>query len=504
MATKNSIDSNIPIEITKGGTNATSFNSNGITYYDGSKINSLDPTSTTGYILTSNGAGSAPSLSYFISDIGVNLQTGFVYTLVITDAEGIVIMNKSLSNTLVIPPNSSVAFDIGTEIYIMQQDAGVTSIVAGQGVTINANPDLLSITKKYALISLIKIDTNTWNVSGLISNITINLTAVTSGYLGAAGNGIDVNFSPNESFISVGSNTASNQLSVWSWNGSSTIANVETLNIGSDVPAAKWHSNGNYLAAIISNATNSVTIYSWNGTDTLTPVETVNITNGASYCDWHPNGNYLAVTNYNTSAAIKVYSWNGTDTLTEVETINISQAAYYCRWSNDGNFLYVGSAYANKGISIWSWNGTDTLTEAASYNLADLTAHYGRRAVWYSDDSYIFIGRSELTAGIYVFAWNGSNTLTFKQAINAGYWGLGIDLFADKYLIAGLGSAGSATDSFLRLYTFNKDDEELTEKDTLSYTANGINSLVFSKSGKYLAIGMFTETNITLRIVKLY
>lgn len=61
MATNNAIDSNIPIEIAKGGTNATSMsNTYGVAYYDGSKI-ATTAVGSAGQVLTSNGAGVAPS-----------------------------------------------------------------------------------------------------------------------------------------------------------------------------------------------------------------------------------------------------------------------------------------------------------------------------------------------------------------------------------------------------------------------------------------------------------
>lgn len=61
MATKNAIDSNIPIETSKGGTNATSMaTTNGVAYYDGSSIVVTGAGSST-QVLTSNGAGVAPT-----------------------------------------------------------------------------------------------------------------------------------------------------------------------------------------------------------------------------------------------------------------------------------------------------------------------------------------------------------------------------------------------------------------------------------------------------------
>lgn len=61
MATNNAIDSNIPIEIAKGGTNATSMGTtDGVIYYDGTKLVTT-AAGTAGQLFTSNGAGVAPT-----------------------------------------------------------------------------------------------------------------------------------------------------------------------------------------------------------------------------------------------------------------------------------------------------------------------------------------------------------------------------------------------------------------------------------------------------------
>ena len=44
------------------------------------------------------------------------MQTGTAYTLVLADAFKLVAMNNAAANTLTVPPNSSVAFPIGTRI----------------------------------------------------------------------------------------------------------------------------------------------------------------------------------------------------------------------------------------------------------------------------------------------------------------------------------------------------------------------------------------------------
>ncbi len=61
MATINSIGSNIPIEIAKGGTNAASMtNTDGVVYFDGTSLVTT-AVGTATHVLTSNGAGVAPT-----------------------------------------------------------------------------------------------------------------------------------------------------------------------------------------------------------------------------------------------------------------------------------------------------------------------------------------------------------------------------------------------------------------------------------------------------------
>lgn len=95
----------------------------------------------------------------------VNVQTGTSYTLVLADAWKLVTMSNASANTLTVPPNSSVAFPIGTRIDAGQDGAGQTTVAAGAGVTIRT-PETLKIRKQWGKATLIKRDTNTWDVEG--------------------------------------------------------------------------------------------------------------------------------------------------------------------------------------------------------------------------------------------------------------------------------------------------------------------------------------------------
>ena len=94
-----------------------------------------------------------------------NVQTGTSYTLVLADAFKLVTMNNAAANSLTVPPNSAVAFPVGTRIDLSQDGAGQTTIAAGAGVTIRT-PETLKLRKQWGKATLIKRATNTWDLEG--------------------------------------------------------------------------------------------------------------------------------------------------------------------------------------------------------------------------------------------------------------------------------------------------------------------------------------------------
>ena len=89
--------------------------------------------------------------------------TGTSETLIIDHASGLVQMNNASANTLTVPPNSSVAFPIGTRLMVQQIGAGATTIAAGSGVTINAPTTVtLAIDEQDESRGLVKTGTDTW------------------------------------------------------------------------------------------------------------------------------------------------------------------------------------------------------------------------------------------------------------------------------------------------------------------------------------------------------
>jgi len=103
-----------------------------------------------------------------LKDIELSSQTAS-YTLVAADAGKLVEVSNASANTLTVPPNSSVAFDVGTQIVVVQQGAGATTVTAGAGVTLRSKDSALAIDGQYASAALIKRATDEWYVTGALA-----------------------------------------------------------------------------------------------------------------------------------------------------------------------------------------------------------------------------------------------------------------------------------------------------------------------------------------------
>ena len=87
------------------------------------------------------------------------------YTLVLTDVNNLIEMNKGTAVTLTVPANADVAFPTGATVGVIQKGAGQVTIEAVSGVTINSKDGLL-LTGQYAGATLTKVATDTWYLNG--------------------------------------------------------------------------------------------------------------------------------------------------------------------------------------------------------------------------------------------------------------------------------------------------------------------------------------------------
>jgi hypothetical protein len=115
-------------------------------------------TYTSGQTLT---ASQMTQLQNSVWSDDVNAQTGTSYTLVLADAGKQVTMTNASASTLTVPPNASIAFDIGVRIQVIQLGAGAVTLTAGAGVTISSLATSLTMAQ-YQVATLIKIATDIW------------------------------------------------------------------------------------------------------------------------------------------------------------------------------------------------------------------------------------------------------------------------------------------------------------------------------------------------------
>jgi uncharacterized protein DUF5907/baseplate protein BppL len=94
-----------------------------------------------------------------------NTQAGS-YVLVLGDVGKVIEMNVAGANTLTVPPNSSVAFPIGTIVEVYQMGAGQTTLTPGAGVTLREREGKLKTAGQYATVALRKRATDEWVVAG--------------------------------------------------------------------------------------------------------------------------------------------------------------------------------------------------------------------------------------------------------------------------------------------------------------------------------------------------
>jgi len=121
-------------------------------------------TFTVGQVLTA-----AECTNLAVSMIALNAQTGTTYTAVLADDGKLVTCDNAAAIALTIPPNSTTAFGIGTQINIMQLGAGQVTITAGAGVTLRSAGSKLKTNAQYAVATCCKIATDTWVVVGNLS-----------------------------------------------------------------------------------------------------------------------------------------------------------------------------------------------------------------------------------------------------------------------------------------------------------------------------------------------
>lgn len=121
----------------------------------------------TGLLKVGNGSSLWNVLNYqaAIPPLQTNAQTGTSYTPVLSDLGKNIELNNTSAITLTVPPSSSVAYPVGTQIALLQTNTGQVTVTGGVGVTINATPGF-KLRAQWSYATLIKRATDTWVLVG--------------------------------------------------------------------------------------------------------------------------------------------------------------------------------------------------------------------------------------------------------------------------------------------------------------------------------------------------
>lgn len=86
----------------------------------------------------------------------------------VSDSGKLITFTSTSAVTFTIPTNSNNAYSIGTQINLAQLGAGQLTVAGTSGVTVNGTPGL-NLRSQYSMATAIKIDTNTWIITGDLS-----------------------------------------------------------------------------------------------------------------------------------------------------------------------------------------------------------------------------------------------------------------------------------------------------------------------------------------------
>ncbi len=104
-----------------------------------------------------------------VAPLAINAQTGTTYTFVLADAGKLVTSSNGSAQTITVPPNSGVAFAIGTQIIVQNIGSANATLATAGTPTLNSKDSNLEIDGQFAAATLIKTATDAWSIIGALA-----------------------------------------------------------------------------------------------------------------------------------------------------------------------------------------------------------------------------------------------------------------------------------------------------------------------------------------------
>jgi hypothetical protein len=100
-----------------------------------------------------------------LKTVAVRDEISANYTLDLDDGGAYLRCINTVASNITVPPFSAVQFPMGTTITFEQGSTGKVTIKGATGVTVNSSTTLISF-DQYSIITLVKVDLNTWTLTG--------------------------------------------------------------------------------------------------------------------------------------------------------------------------------------------------------------------------------------------------------------------------------------------------------------------------------------------------
>ena len=296
------------------------------------------------------------------------------------------------------------------------------------------------------------------------------------------------------------------------------------------VTAVNWSPDGKYLAVGTSSGDTNDDLYVFSF-DRTTPalIELASAspgsqgTNTVRTVNWSPDGQYIAVgTNNNTSTNdLFVYRFDRiSNALTEIISINpgssgLGDLVHYVDWSADSKYLAVGTSSQTTENDLYIYifdRVAETLTQVASANPGSGTST-GKQVLWVNwspDQLYLAVGVQINAAGgadnLFIYRFDRStNTLTSLASDNpSGSTNVNHQVNSVTWTPNGrylaVGDRPETSSTILFIYSFDPATNNLVKlaqviPTTISATQQRIECLNWSPDGRYLALGVISNTS---------
>ena|GEM_PF-1400190 len=339
----------------------------------------------------------------------------------------------------------------------------------------------------------------------LLENASVN-------YGGGSSTGLSVSWSPDGNYLAVGGSTPSdgNEFKVYSFADETlTLLDNSNLDYGNSIYAIDWSPDGNYLAVggLLPTDENELKVYSFSN-ETLTLLANANLNYGTYVYSlaWSPDGHNLVVGGNTPSDdnEIKVYSFtDNTLTLIPEANLNFGTYVYGVDWSFDGKYIAAAgrSPSDTKEIKVyavdWEHKGLGDLkvcdfdSTAQTLTISGTNSYSGilKSIDWSPGDRYISAAGTANTSFEVVETTTGP---LFVDQINTVAWYPESWGSADGVITSSIAYGGNGRS--VQMASYDESTTTFTNAKNISLTETArINSLAWTSTGKFLAIGCQSE-----------